>query len=130
MSILRIGALALLTQIALPAGATTIDAAGSEPTRFFAACAGRLSAELEFHWLMTWPNADLVEERRAAMLDILAAVTTHGTEGDVLSWRINAKMAHAALLTRAFLNEDAEDARWAAVEAAAQRQSCTGMLLG
>ena len=97
--------------------------------QLFATCAGRLSAEMEFAWLMHSERADVVEQQRADVLDLLAAVMEAGQERQALATRIAAKQAHAALLTRATLNEDDEDAAWAASLAQRQHANCLAFLL-
>ncbi len=108
-----------------PSLATPQDSA-----RFFAGCVGRLSAQMEFQWLMSDPASDETEAWRDEMLSLLEAVRPDAEPRDILSWRINAKAAHAALLTRAHFNDDAEDAAWALAEAQRAGAACTGLLLG
>ena len=120
-----------LVCLCLPAGvwAQTEATLGTDPARFFASCAGRLSAELEFAWLLSHPSEQIDSERQS-LLDILDSLGTPDRGPEVLSWQINAKMAHAALLTRQHFGADAEDADWAAETATHHRLACTEMLLG
>ena len=124
MSISRtIGFCLLSLAPALPA------AAEENPLRLFADCAGRLSAQMEHQWLMSDPASERTEAHRAAMLSLVDAVMTPDDGRDVLTWRIDAKQAHAVLLTRATFNKDAEDAAWAIEQAETHLAACTGLLL-
>ncbi len=100
-----------------------------DPLRTFASCAGRLSAEMEHQWLMSDPASDRTEAQRAAMISLIDAIMAPGQGRDVLHWRIDAKQAHAVLLTRATFNDDEDDAAWALARAEAQLAACTGLLL-
>ncbi len=104
-------------------------ASADDTLRTFASCAGRLSATMEYQWLMSHPDADRTEAQRGAMLSLVDALMAPGQGRDVLSWRVDAKQAHAVLLTRATFNHDAEDAAWALARAETQLAACTGLLL-
>lgn len=124
MSILRtIGFCVLSLASATPAFAF------DNPLHTFASCAGRLSAQMEHQWLLSDPASDRTEAQRAAMLSLIDAIMTPEQGRDVLNWRIDAKQAHAVLLTRATFNDDAADARWAERRAVAELAACTGLLL-
>lgn len=97
--------------------------------RTFAACAGRLSALMEFQWMMDGPASERTEMQRAAMVEILAAVMPPDRGREVLNWRINAKAAQSALLHRAAFSDVPEDAVWAGRRAEALVADCTSMLL-
>ena len=84
---------------------------------------------MEYQWLMSHPDADRTEAQRSAMLSLVEAVMTPDQGSVVLTWRIDAKQAHAVLLTRATFNDDADDAAWALARAEAQLAACTGLLL-
>lgn len=118
--------LALLALLLLAAEAT--PEAGEERLRTFATCAGRLSAQLEHHWLMSAPSEE-TQERRQITLDILAALTPPDRETDALSWRIEAKASFRALLSRATFGNDPEDRSWAALHAERLLAPCTDLLL-
>lgn len=107
-----------------------IAAAEQEIVQTFATCTGRLSAQMEHEWLMNDPASDQTEARRAAMVSLLDAVMPEDQGSQVLNWRINAKVAHATLLTRATFNEDKADALWATNRVEAHLSACTGLLLG
>lgn len=110
----------------LPAG---VFAMPQDPLRTFAACAGRLSAVMEYQWLVSDPASDRTKAQRAAMLSLVDAIMAPDQGRDVLSWRIDAKQAHAVLLTRATFNDDQDDATWALAQAETHLAQCTGLLL-
>lgn len=66
----------------------------------FASCAGRLSALMEHQWLTNGPASETTGRQRAEMLALLDAIMAPDKARQVLNWRIEAKAAHAALLTR------------------------------
>ena len=70
------------------------------------------------------------EAQRAAVIELLNATMEADQASQVLATRIDAKMAHAALLTRATFNDDPEDAAWAAALAQDQQTTCLSYLLG
>lgn len=95
----------------------------------FATCAGRFSAELEHAWLMRPDRADRIASRRAAFSDLLDAATAPDQRADALNLRIEAKAAHAGLLSHAAFSRDAEMAVWALKRARSELDYCTGFLL-
>lgn len=116
-----IGLLAFLTLLA-PA---PIKADIEDPLQYFASCAGRLSAQMEHEWLLSNGNPDQTEDHRTAMLDLLFATMGPDDGRQVLAWRIEAKVAHASLLTRATFREDT----WAAQRATQMVQACTSIMM-
>ena len=120
----------LLSLILAGANALPAHAFEQQPLELFATCAGQLSAQLEFQWLLNNPEAEVTEARRKGVLDLLEAVLEPGQERYALATRISAKQAHAALLTRATFNENADDAAWAATLASDQQAICASLLLG
>jgi len=110
----------------VPAGALAMP---QDPLKTFAACAGRLSATMEYQWLMSDPTSDRTEAQRSAMLSLVDAIMAPDDGGHVLAWRIEAKQAHAVLLTRATFNPDTTDAAWALEQAEMHLAQCTGLLL-
>ncbi len=104
--------------------------AGGDLASTFAACAGRLSAQLEHQWLMRDPASERTERDRAVLLDMLDLVAAPGDDVAVMATRISAKQAHALLLRRATFNADSSDAAWARRRAAAEVAACTGLFLG
>ena len=95
----------------------------------FATCAGQLSATMEHQWLLADPTSERTELHRAAMIGLLQATTPADQRSATLARRIEAKMAHAALLTRASFNTDQQDALWAQRQAEQTIASCTSLLL-
>ena len=80
----------------------------------FAQCAGRYSAEMEHAWLLGRPGRQ-AQDGRQQMVALIDAVAPHsGLSGpEILGLRIDSKMAHAALLTRATFGRDAQARRMA-----------------
>ncbi len=112
---------------ASPADAQAFDP--EQQLREFATCAGRLSAVMEHQWLFDGAAADRTKAQRAAVIDLVEAVMPPDRGRDVLHWRISAKLAQSALLTRATFNEDPVDAAWAREQAKRFERACTGLLL-
>lgn len=97
--------------------------------RTFATCAGRLSAVMEHQWLFDGPASDITKAQRTTVLELVEAIMPPERGAEVLQWRISAKLAQSALLTRATFNEDEEDATWAREQAEQFARECTGLLL-
>ena len=97
--------------------------------RTFAACAGRLSAQMEHQWMFDGTASEVTERQRAQVIELVSATMAPDQGRQVLHWRITAKAAHRALLTRATFNADPEDASWAAQIAATLASDCTALLL-
>ncbi|WP_375280606.1 hypothetical protein [Pseudooctadecabacter sp.] len=70
-------------------------------------------------------RARQTEQQRRMMVDLVFATMDQGQGRQVLNWRIEAKSAHSALLTRATFRED----DWAKGRAAELVQSCTTLLI-
>lgn len=106
-------------------------AARAEPglTEDATICAGRLSAQLEFQWLMRDPASKRTEVVRDAMLALLDATDSIGDEA-ALSLRIEAKHAHAALLQRATFTEGGKGALRAKRRARRNVSACTRLVAG
>ena len=68
-------------------------------------------------------------EQRAHVLDLIEAIMPADMGRDVLHWRISAKLAQSALLTRSVFNDDPDDALWAARMADRFTKDCTSLLL-
>lgn len=94
-----------------------------------AGCVGRLSAQMEHHWLFHDKPTAQIETQRAHMLDILEALTTHQNARSVLSTRIAAKLAHASLLTRAAFSHDPKSMAWARAQSDRQLALCSTITL-
>lgn len=95
----------------------------------FAGCAGRFSAEMEHAWLMGAPEARAIEAHRLRFLSLLAAIMPPQAARQMLSYRIEVKLAHAALLTLATFGENSQRAGQAARLARQHVTSCQSMLL-
>lgn len=95
----------------------------------FAECAGRFSAEREHAWLTGNPEADYYEARRSAFVALLDATQSSATARRSLSHRIDAKMAHASLLTLATFGSDTDRAARAKRLAARHIGTCQSLLL-
>jgi hypothetical protein len=119
---MQVGLAALLLPSALSAGTTDL-------IRQFATCSGRLSAQMEFQWLLGDENADQTQQERAAMIALLEAVTPPHARRSALATRIQAKHAQNRLLTRATFNADEDDAAWAAARAEVEIGSCRALIL-
>lgn len=99
-------------------------------SRDFAGCAGRLSAEMEHAWLMARENASQLEAERATFLTLLEAVAVQDQARRLMTYRIETKIAHAALLTSADFAPDARRAAQARHIAQNHVTACRRMLLG
>ena len=73
--------------------------------------------------------SERTEKQRAAVLDLVEAIMPAERDREVLHWRISAKHAQSALLTRATFNADASDAAWAQQQANRLVRECTSLLL-
>jgi len=96
----------------------------------FAACAGRLSAQMEHEWLLGLPSSDRTQSERDGMVGLLETVATAQTAPAALNIRIEAKHAQAELLTRATFGRDDRLAKWAALRAETAMAECRSLLLG
>ena len=95
----------------------------------FAGCTGRISAEMEFAWLMHDTRADALQEQRQRFVSILDAVMPPDRARETLHHRIEAKLAHSAMLTTARFGTNARMAKLAQQQARTQVQSCQNLLL-
>lgn len=97
--------------------------------RIFATCAGRLSAQMEFEWMFDGPKSEVTKASRASLIDMLEALTAPDQGAKVLGWQIDAKMAQAALLTRATFGTKPRDAKIAHRMALQLIGQCRSLLL-
>lgn len=97
--------------------------------RTLATCTGRLSAEMEHHWLMGDRRADQTEAQRDALADVLEAMAPPEFGRTLLAWRVEAKMAQVSLLSRATFNSDNADAEWARRQAETLISHCVALVL-
>lgn len=95
----------------------------------FAQCAGRLSAQMEHQWLISDPSADRTRQQRAEMLTLLEAVIAPAAAPQALNLRINAKHAHAQLLTQSAFSQNPAQKTYAQQRAQRLVGHCMGFLL-
>ena len=95
----------------------------------FAGCAGRLSAEMEHAWLVSDARADALQGQRERFVAILQAIMPMDRARETLHHRVEAKLAHSAILTTARFGDDPRLSRLAKQQARVQVQSCQAMLL-
>ena len=103
--------------------------AGENLLRTFATCAGRFSAQMEHEWLLSDPAADRTGIERRNMIALLQTIAAPAALPTALNIRVEAKHAHAVLLTRASFGSDRRDAAWAAHRAEANIAACRALLL-
>ena len=123
---LAVGLCLILLAPAPPICAQTLPTAN--PLRLFATCTGRLSAVMEFHWLMQDKAADATEGLRDQMTELLAAVP-QGDAVTAMDPRLQAKVAETALLSEAAFGQDLTRAGYARIRAQALAGECTALLL-
>lgn len=109
--------------------ATTAAKPDEDLLRRVTDCVGRLSAQIEHHWLLSDKPTEQIEVQRAHLVDILDALVTPNSATQILSKRIDAKMAHATLLTQAAFSEDERQAAWAEKRAKQELLQCGTILL-
>lgn len=118
----------LLAALPLMAGLPVMASAQTPWSLTFAACAGRLSAQVEHQWLMRDAAASVTGAQKDQFTDLLATVVTDQNATALLALRIEAKQAQATLLRRATFNADARDARWAGARAAQGIAACVSLV--
>lgn len=96
----------------------------------FAGCAGRFSAEMEHAWLMNDPAARHFERDRATFVTLTEASMPSQQGRQILSHRIEAKLAHSALLQKATFDTRPRTADTARRIAARHLAACKALLLG
>lgn len=94
-----------------------------------AGCIGRFSAEVEYSWLKSSPDSDMLETRRNSLEAILEAVVLDVEREPLLAHRIDVKFAHSQLLRIAGFSRDQEHAAWARARSSLFLESCSAMLL-
>lgn len=92
-------------------------------------CVGRFSAQMEHLWLVQDGAPDVIERQRAHLIDILETLTTTENATRVLAGRIDAKVAHASLLSRATFSGDSRISAWAAARAEDNIRLCGDIVL-
>lgn len=118
---------ALLCALSAPLAAQAQPDIPDDPLRFFASCAGRISALMEHQWIVDGPASEATKARRADILDLVTALTPPGEEAQVMGWRVEAKAAHAALLAQTLYGDPTTTAR-AAHRAALLHDQCMAFL--
>ena len=108
---------------------STMPAQAEPLTHIFATCTGRFSAELEHAWLMQDERSSQIENRRRQFIDLLNATVPLDQRRDALNLRIDAKVAHALLLSQAAFSVEADRSEWAVRRARSEIAYCTGLLL-
>lgn len=98
-------------------------------SEIIASCTGLLSAEMEFAWLVSDPDADEVQKQRDTFVELLQAMQNRSERKQLLAVRIDAKMAHATLLTIGLFGSDERRADWARRQAILYKNQCQSMLL-
>ncbi len=92
---------------ALAVGFVAGSPATADPLlRDFSICAGRYSALVEHQWLVDGPASEISASLRDSLLALVDAVAEPGDASTALSWRIEAKVAQAGLLSRAYFAQD------------------------
>lgn len=103
-----------------------------DQVELFARCTGRLSAQVEFEWLHRRDGHHAFAAQRDQLAELLDAVIPAARDLDplkVLSWRIQAKHAHAALLRRTETNNDPRMASIARRMTQSNLSTCTAIVL-
>lgn len=125
----RLRLIAVAFGLVAPAAGSAAPGDITDPVMMFAACAGRLSAEMEHSWL-DGRDPTQVTRQRAAMIDLVEATRSSDNGAAVLATRIEAKMAQAALLHRATFNSNPDESARARRLAWSARDQCTGLIPG
>jgi len=121
----------ILTSLALAWPATTVSATEADPQlRFFATCAGRLSALMEHQWNHDTAASETTSMQRAEMIALVSSIMPADAGRAVLMLRVEAKHAQAGLLRRAVHAKNPDEAAWAQGRSAALVSECTSILLG
>jgi hypothetical protein len=104
-------------------------AAGGPLFSVFATCTGRYSAELEHAWLYGHEAPEEIGQRRQSFEHLLDAAMPDDQRASALDLRIQAKVAHAGLLSQAVLSDNADLSAWALRRARKEIAFCAGLLL-
>ncbi|MEL7345893.1 MAG: hypothetical protein AAFN59_13735 [Pseudomonadota bacterium] len=119
-------------------GTAFASAMPSDPedlVRGFATCAGRYSAEYESGHMLAQIDTQAAKSHRDAFVSLIQAVIPDvslgpKTDAIVLSWRIEAKAAHGALLATATFDYRSDRAHMAMRIADNHMVQCRRLLLG
>lgn len=82
-----------------------------DPMPLLASCTGRLSALMEYQWLLGDASADLTQARRDAMAELLDAVTPAPHKARAMQLRLEAKLATALYLRQGLASDEPDRAR-------------------
>ena len=85
---------------------------------------------MEHQWLLDTNASDKTRQERAAFLDLIDALMPKDAGRTVLHWRVEAKLAHASLLTRASFGRTATEIRRARTMSARYIAQCRTLLPG
>ena len=110
-------------------GLTNPARASDDLVMVFAGCTGRISAEMEHAWLMNDARADVLHQQRQRFVSILEAIMPPERARETLSHRIEAKLAHSAMLTTANFGTNPRLSDLAKRQARVRLESCQTMLL-
>lgn len=113
----------------LSLGAPMPLAATEDIVLVFAACTGRLSAQMEHAWLLGDTRADALQTQRQRFVSILDAIMPPDRAREVLNHRVAAKLAHSMILTTASFGTEPRASRLAKVHARQHVRSCETLLL-
>ncbi|MFN3211086.1 MAG: hypothetical protein ACE369_19225 [Roseovarius sp.] len=106
------------------------QAAAAPLAEVFATCTGRYSAEVAHAWLIQSPETSAIERKHAWFKSLLIAAADTDASNPLIHQRVDAKVAHANMLSTAQFSQDLGRARWARDRAAAEIALCDGLLLG
>lgn len=96
----------------------------------FASCAGRYSAEMQHAWLVDGSQAAEFKGKRDVFVSLTEASASNEAVSQLLNNRIEAKHAHAQLLTTAQFQTDRRRANAAMRMASHHISACRQLLLG
>jgi hypothetical protein len=125
-----LGAVLLAAMVPFAAGADDLVPAPPDQLRFFATCAGRLSALMEHQWMFDGPGSEVTAKQKQATNALLKAIMPPGQAQKVLGWQIEAKVAYRALLMNAVFVSDPRSGAFAVRRAEDLLRPCTALLLG
>ncbi len=111
--------------LTLLAPAPPLCAQPSDPMHLFATCTGRLSALMEYQWLVQDKGADATEMARDAMAQLLDAAMPPDDRVHTMDLRLQAKAAEAQLLQQALTR----NGQWALALAKRHMADCTALLV-
>ena len=95
----------------------------------FATCAGRLSALMEHQWMVDGPASERTAKDVAAFSDLVQALIAPEDGRRILALRIEAKVAHRALLMQVDFGPDPRQSAIAARRAAELIGACRAIVL-